>query len=99
MRRTKIVATIGPATRSPEMIARLIDAGIDVARLNSSHGRHEEHAQRIALLREAARKADRPLAILQDLQGPKIRTGSLADHGPVVLRPGERFDITTREIV
>src|SRR5689334_4571752 len=99
MRRTKIVATIGPATSSPEMIARLIDAGMDVARLNFSHGTHEEHAQRIALLREAARKAARPLAILQDLQGPKIRTGSLASHTPVVLHPGDRFDITTHEIV
>jgi pyruvate kinase len=98
MRRTKIVATIGPATSSPEMIARLIDAGMDVARLNFSHGTHADHAQRLALLREAARKADRPLAILQDLQGPKIRTGSLAGHTPVVLHPDDHFDITTHEI-
>jgi pyruvate kinase len=99
MRRTKIVCTIGPSTSSPEMIARLIAAGMDVARLNFSHGTHADHAQRIKLLREAARKADRPLGILQDLQGPKIRTGKLKDGQPVQLRAGDRFVITTHEIV
>jgi pyruvate kinase len=99
MRRTKIVATIGPASGSPEMIMRLLEAGMDVARLNFSHGTYEEHAQRITTLREAARTLDRPLAILQDLQGPKIRTGPLVDDRPVQLRAGERFDITTHEIV
>jgi pyruvate kinase len=99
MRRTKIVATIGPASSSPDMIARLLDAGMDVARLNFSHGTHEDHARRIATLREAARTIDRPLAIIQDLQGPKIRTGPLVEGGPVQLGAGDRFDITTREIV
>jgi pyruvate kinase len=99
MRRTKIVCTIGPSTSSPEMIARLIAAGMDVARLNFSHGTHEEHAQRIRLLREAALHADRPLGILQDLQGPKIRTGKLKDGQPAQLRAGDRFDITTREVI
>ena len=99
MRRTKIVATIGPASSSPDMIAHLLDAGMDVARLNFSHGTHEDHIRHIATLREAARALDRPMAILQDLQGPKIRTGSLVDGGPVQLRAGERFNITTREIV
>src|SRR5438876_11072373 len=99
MRRTKIVCTIGPSTSSPEMIARLIAAGMDVARLNFSHGTHEEHAQRIKLLRAAALQADRPLGILQDLQGPKIRTGKLKDGLPVQLRAGDRFGITTREVV
>jgi pyruvate kinase len=99
MRRTKIVCTIGPSTSSPEMIARLIAAGMDVARLNFSHGTHADHAQRIKLLREAARQADRPLGILQDLQGPKIRTGKLKDGQPVQLRAGDRFVITTHEIV
>src|SRR6476661_7549518 len=98
MRRTKIVCTIGPSTSSPEMITRLIAAGMDVARLNFSHGTHEEHAQRIKLLREAALQADRPLGILQDLQGPKIRTGKLQNGLPVQLRAGERFDITTRQV-
>jgi pyruvate kinase len=99
MRRTKIVCTIGPSSSSPEIIARLIAAGMDVARLNFSHGTHEEHAQRIRLLREAAHIAERPLGIVQDLQGPKIRTSNLQGGGPVQLRAGERFDITTREIV
>ncbi|HNP73289.1 MAG TPA: pyruvate kinase [Kouleothrix sp.] len=98
MRRTKIVATIGPASGSPETIAQLIAAGMDVARLNFSHGSHAEHAQRIEMLREAARQADRPLAVLQDLQGPKIRTGKLENGVPVLLHPGDRFDITVHEI-
>jgi pyruvate kinase len=67
------------------MIISLIDAGMDVARLNFSHGTHEDHARRIATLREAARAHERPLAILQDLQGPKIRTGELTHGGPVQL--------------
>lgn len=97
MRRTKIVATIGPASSTPEMIDRLIAAGIDVARLNFSHGSHEDHANRIRLLRAAARKVDKPLAILQDLQGPKIRTGRLVNHETVTLIPGNRFTITNIE--
>jgi len=99
MRRTKIVATIGPASSTPEMIAKLIAAGMDVARLNFSHGSHADHAQRIDMLREAARQAERPLAILQDLQGPKIRTGKLGGGQPVALHAGDRFDITIHEIV
>jgi pyruvate kinase len=98
MRRTKIVATIGPACDGPDMIARLLDAGMDVARLNFSHGTHEEHARRIVTLRAAARSLDRPLAIIQDLQGPKIRTGSLVNGEPVQLLAGQRFSITTHEI-
>jgi pyruvate kinase len=81
------------------MIERLILAGMDVARLNFSHGTHADHAGRIATLRETARRLGRPLAILQDLQGPKIRTGKLVDGKPVQLRPGEQLTITTREEV
>jgi pyruvate kinase len=99
MRKTKIVVTIGPASNSPDMIARLLDAGMNVARLNFSHGTHHEHAQRVETLRAAARQAGRPLAILQDLQGPKIRTGSLVNDGPVQLHAGDRFTITTKEIM
>src|SRR5689334_14842740 len=99
MRRTKIVATIGPASQSPEVIERLLNAGMDVARLNFSHGAYETHARNITALREAARKLDRPLTILQDLQGPKIRTGELHEHTPVRLSAGERFKITTHPIV
>jgi pyruvate kinase len=81
------------------MIERLLHAGMDVARLNFSHGTHDEHARRIAMLRETARRLGRPLAILQDLQGPKIRTGELVDGKAVQLQPGARFIITTREMV
>jgi pyruvate kinase len=97
-RRTKIVATIGPASTARDVLTRLLDAGMDVARLNFSHGTHEEHAQRITLLREIGRTFEHPLAIIQDLQGPKIRTGALQNGAPVQLRAGERFDITTREV-
>ncbi|GAB4123090.1 MAG: pyruvate kinase [Roseiflexaceae bacterium] len=98
MRRTKIVATIGPATSTPEMIEKMLEAGMDVARLNFSHGTHADHAGRIALLRDAARALGRPLAILQDLQGPKIRTGALVGGKPVSLKPGQQFVITTEMI-
>ena len=76
-RRTKIVATIGPATRDPEVLARLVEAGMDVARLNFSHGTHDEHAETARLVREASSRAGRPVAILQDLPGPKMRIGPL----------------------
>ena len=87
-RHSKIVCTIGPASRSPKMIDRLLDAGMDVARLNFSHGTHEEHAKNISTLRAASGKHQKPIAILTDLQGPKIRTGPLAGGGPVLLRTG-----------
>ncbi len=77
MRRTKIVATIGPNSSSPEVIRQLVKAGMDVARLNFSHGSYEQHARTIANLREISRELDTPVTILQDLQGPKIRVGQL----------------------
>jgi pyruvate kinase len=98
-RHSKIVCTIGPASRSPRIIGRLIRAGMDVARLNFSHGSHEEHAQSIAILRAAAAEQKKPIAILADLQGPKIRTGALAGGGPVQLRAGQQFVITTARIL
>jgi pyruvate kinase len=98
-RHSKIVCTIGPATRSPRMIRKLIEAGMDVARLNFSHGTHEEHAQSIAALRDASVAMKKPLAILADLQGPKIRTGALAGGGTVVLRAGQKFVITTAKVL
>lgn len=76
-RRTKIVATIGPASREPDVLARLVEAGMDVARLNFSHGTHEDHAETARRVRDAAGRAGRPVAILQDLPGPKIRIGPL----------------------
>ena len=78
-RRTKIVATIGPASRDPEMLVRMVEAGMDVARLNFSHGTAELHAETAQRVREAAGRAGRPVAILQDLPGPKLRIGALKD--------------------
>ena len=78
MRRTRIVATLGPATSTLEMIARLVEAGLDVARLNFSHGDHDSHRRTIGLLRQACKDVGRPVGILQDLAGPKIRLGALA---------------------
>src|SRR5258706_3197349 len=98
-RHSKIVCPIGPASRSPRMIDRLMDAGMDVARLNFSHGTHEEHAKNISTLRAASVKHQKPIAILADLQGPKIRTGPLAGGGPVLLRTGQRFVITTARVL
>src|SRR3954471_20104799 len=80
MRRTKIVATIGPASRDPAVLLAMVEAGMDVARLNFSHGSHEEHAHTAALVREASTRAGRPVAILQDLPGPKLRIGALRDE-------------------
>jgi len=90
VRRTKIVATIGPASREPETLLAMVNAGMDVARLNYSHGTVEEHAETVRRVREAAGRAGRPVAILQDLPGPKLRIGPL--HEDVVeLTPGERL--------
>jgi pyruvate kinase len=88
MRRTKIVATIGPASRDREVLVRMVQAGMDVARLNFSHGTHEQHAETAQLVREAAGRAGRPVAILQDLPGPKLRIGALKDDA-VELRTGD----------
>jgi len=86
--RTKIVATVGPASGSPEMIRQLIGAGVDVFRLNFSHGDHAAHEAYIRAIRAAAVEADAPIAIMQDLQGPRIRTGALRGHEPVELEEG-----------
>lgn len=95
IRRARIVATLGPATDSREQIDALLHAGVDVFRLNFSHGTHEEHGRRIALVRELAQARDQPVAVLQDLQGPKIRTGPLAGGEPVSLVQGQQVVITT----
>jgi pyruvate kinase len=99
MRRTKIVATIGPASREPLVLQRLIDAGTDVIRLNFSHGDHAEHLAVIQAVREIAQQKHRSVAILQDLCGPKIRTGRLAGGLPVELVTGSRVVITTDETI
>src|SRR5436305_1511268 len=90
MRRTKIVATIGPASREPETLVRMVEAGLDVARLNFSHGNREMHAENAERVRAAAARAGRQVAILQDLPGPKIRIGALEDD-IAELKPGEKL--------
>src|SRR5438093_5539887 len=90
MRRTKIVATIGPASREPETLVRMVEAGMDVARLNYAHGTLDEHAETIRRVRDAAGRAGRPVAVLQDLPGPKLRIGPLRDE-LVELKPGDRL--------
>ncbi len=97
MRRTKIVCTIGPASESPETIEKMIRAGMNVARLNFSHGTQQEHAGKIATIREISARLGRPVAILQDLAGPKIRIGRFAS-GPVRLKPGDVFTLTARDV-
>jgi pyruvate kinase len=98
VRRTRIVCTIGPASASAEVLDRLVAAGMDVARLNFSHGTHEEHAAVIRRIRDGETRWGRPIAILQDLQGPKVRLGTF-EHGRVDLPTGAPFTLTTRSIV
>ena len=97
-RRAKIVCTIGPVSNSEEMIRDLMLLGMDVARLNFSHGTHEQHAVVIGRLRKAARDLNRSICILQDLQGPKIRTGRLASSAPVALKKGQTVTITPKDV-
>jgi pyruvate kinase len=97
-RRVKIVCTMGPATASPERIRGLVEAGMDVARLNFSHGSHEDHQKMYELVREAANECGRAVAVLADLQGPKIRLGRFAD-GPYEWRTGDIVTITSDDIV
>ena len=94
-RRTKIIATLGPASSTPEILARLFQAGADVFRLNFSHGTHEDHAARFAMIRELEEKFDRPIGILADVQGPKLRVGRFSG-GRAHLRSGQpfRLDLT-----
>jgi pyruvate kinase len=89
-RQTKIVATLGPASNTPEMLERLITAGVDVVRLNFSHGTAQDHIERAAMVRAAADKVGRAVAIMADLQGPKIRVGKFTD-GKTLLTPGQKF--------
>jgi len=91
-RKVKILATVGPASRSPEMISRLLHAGVDAFRVNMSHGDHATHAETIATIRAAEKQFGRPVAILCDLQGPKLRVGTFAD-GKVLIRHGAHFTL------
>jgi len=98
VRRAKIICTVGPACNSEPMLRDLMRLGMDVARLNFSHGTHEEHARNIERLRRAAKQENRTICILQDLQGPKIRTGRLNGGVPVTLKAGSHVTITPRDI-
>ena len=89
-RRPKIIATLGPASSTPEVIERLFRAGADVFRLNFSHGSHADHAERIAIIRALERKVERPIGILADVQGPKLRVGKF-QAGRVQLQTGQSF--------
>ena len=97
LRRTKIVATVGPAIATPDMLRAVIEAGATTLRLNFSHGTHENHLQAIRLIRQLSYEMNQPVAILQDLQGPKIRLGKFAD-GPITLKKGDPFALTSQKI-
>jgi pyruvate kinase len=97
-RRAKIVATLGPASSTEDVFRRLVRAGLDVARLNFSHGSHEQKTELIAMVRKIAREEKKPICILADLQGPKIRTGTLAGGKPVMLEAGKRLVVTPERI-
>src|SRR5580765_1807012 len=96
--KTKIVATIGPASESPEMLERLIRAGLNIARLNFSHGDFTGHAERIGRIRAAEKATGRRVAIMADLPGPKMRLGKI-DPEPVQLRTGDSFTLTSEGVV
>lgn len=96
--KTKIVATIGPASESPEMLQRLIRAGLNVARLNFSHGDFSKHAEVVKRIREAARITGRRVAIMADLPGPKMRLGKI-DPEPIQLVPGDKFTLTSEDLI
>jgi pyruvate kinase len=97
MRRTKIVATLGPATESKQVLRQLIEAGATTFRLNFSHGDHEDHAERIIAIRQVAQELGVHIGILQDLQGPKIRLGRF-EAGPISLATGDAFTLTSRQV-
>ena len=98
MKKAKIVATLGPASRAPELLREMISAGMNVARVNMSHGTHESHAETIQTVRAIATELNLPIAIMLDLCGPKIRTGLLKDHQPINLQEGQELTITTRDV-
>ncbi|HEY8559330.1 MAG TPA: pyruvate kinase [Pyrinomonadaceae bacterium] len=98
MGRAKTLATLGPSSSTPEIIEKMIKAGLNAVRINMSHGNYDEHAERITIARAAAKKLARPLSVLVDLSGPKIRTGLLQNATPVTLEAGAEFILTSRDI-
>lgn len=97
MRKTKIVCTLGPATDNPEVLISMIKNGMNVARLNFSHGTHEEHGRRIDMVREASSMLNVPVAVMLDTKGPEIRLKTFKD-GRVTLHAGQTFTLTTDEV-
>jgi len=96
MCKTKIICTIGPASEKPTTIEKMIKSGMDIARLNFSHGTHEQHGEHIVIIRKASNKLSKYIGIMQDLQGPKIRIGKFKPGiKNIVLQPGEKFILTT----
>jgi pyruvate kinase len=98
MRHANIVCTLGPSSNTIEILEEMVLAGMNVARLNFSHGTHEDHRKTYEMVREVSRNLDRPVAILQDLQGPKIRVGTF-EEGSIQLHRGDSFIITTEDII
>lgn len=98
MRKTKIICTIGPSSESPEIMEEMIKAGMDIARLNFSHGTYQEHQRKIMLIREISERVGKDVTILQDLSGPKIRIGRISKGG-IELKKGENFILTTRQVI
>lgn len=99
MRKAKILATLGPASNQQFIIETMLNAGLNAVRINMSHGTQDEHAETIRLARAAAAATEKPLSILVDLSGPKIRTRLLENGEPIELKEGQAFVITTREVV
>ena len=97
MRKTKIICTIGPASEDPEILRSLLENGANVIRLNFSHGNHEEHGRRIALIKEIREALDLPVAILLDTKGPEIRIGKFKE-GRIQLTEGQKFILTTDDV-
>jgi pyruvate kinase len=99
LRRAKIVATLGPASGNEATFRALVRAGLDVARLNFSHGDHADKQRLIEMVRKVSEEESKPICILADLQGPKIRTGKLVDRKPVLLETGQKLVITPEPIL
>ena len=98
MRKTKIVCTLGPASEKEEVFKELVLAGLNVARLNFSHGSHEEHGKRIDTVKKVREELDKPIAIMLDTKGPEIRTRDF-ENGEISVQAGQEFIITTRNIL
>ena len=98
LKKTKIVCTIGPSSEAPEILEELVKSGMNVARLNFSHGTHEEHLEKIKTIRKIRRKLNAPIAIMLDTKGPEIRTGNF-DVDEIFLKPGDTFTLTTRDVI